>query len=264
VALAVEIRGRGAPRLVLDHGFTQTARSWEPVAARLERDHELALVDAPGHGGSAGVDVDMPSGARLLVASAGPGVYVGYSMGARLCLHAALDRPDAVGGLVLLGVNPGIEDAGERAARRVADEATAAGIERDGVDVFLERWLAQPLFAGLSADAAGVAERRRNTAAGLAASLRRAGTGTHNLWPRLAEMTVPTLVVAGERDRKLTAIGRRVARALGSATTFATVRDAGHAAHLEQPDAFVAVVQRWLDAQAVSQTPNAKQAPNTS
>ena len=48
----------------------------------------------------------------------------------------------------------------------------------EGIDRFLEAWLAQPLFAGLSARRAQIEDRRRNTVAGLVSSLELAGTGT--------------------------------------------------------------------------------------
>jgi 2-succinyl-6-hydroxy-2,4-cyclohexadiene-1-carboxylate synthase len=57
---------------------------------------------------------------------------------------------------------------------------------------------------------------------------------------------MPVLVVAGARDEKFTALGRRMVDAIGSSATFASVSDAGHAAHLEQPAAFVTLVERWL------------------
>ena len=137
---------------------------------------------------------------------------------------------------MLLGATAGIVDDGERAARRAADEALAADLERDGLEVFLERWLALPLFAGLSPDAAGVDDRRRNTAAGLAASLRLAGTGSQaDLWGRLGRLDVPVLVLAGERDAKFAGIGRELAAAIGENARFEAVAGAGHAAHLEQP-----------------------------
>jgi 2-succinyl-6-hydroxy-2,4-cyclohexadiene-1-carboxylate synthase len=241
-------QGRGAPRLVLVHGFTQTGRSWHTVAADLAGDHEVVVVDAPGHGASP-VAGDFTAGAEAIAEAGGPGVYIGYSMGARYCLAAGLARPDVVLGLVLLGVNPGIEDAAERTARRAGDDALADRIERDGVDTFLVTWLAQPLFASLPPDAADVADRRRNTAAGLAASLRTAGTGVQPvLWDRAAGLGVPVLVLAGDRDDKFVAIGRRFAAQVGEVACFDTIAEAGHAAHLEQPVAFVAAVRAWLAA----------------
>jgi 2-succinyl-6-hydroxy-2,4-cyclohexadiene-1-carboxylate synthase len=50
------------------------------------------------------------------------------------------------------------------------------------------------------------------------------------------------LVLAGARDEKFVALGRRLASTIGDNGTFDVVPDAGHAAHLEQPDAFVSLL----------------------
>jgi 2-succinyl-6-hydroxy-2,4-cyclohexadiene-1-carboxylate synthase len=248
MGLHVDRRGRG-PTVVLVHGFTQTGRSWEPIAADLCTDHAVVLVDAPGHGGSADVAADLVAGGGLLAAVGGRATYVGYSMGARLCLHTALARPDLVAGLVLLGGTAGIEDETERAERRAQDQATAARIEADGLAEFLVSWLAQPLFAGLTDEQAGVADRMENTAAGLRSSLELAGTGTQQpLWDRLDELTMPVLALAGQRDQRFTALAARMAEAIGASATVTTVPGAGHAAHLEEPDGFLAVLRPWLAA----------------
>jgi 2-succinyl-6-hydroxy-2,4-cyclohexadiene-1-carboxylate synthase len=244
--LAARSSGAG-DRVVLVHGFTQTGRSWDRIAADLACDHEVVTVDAPGHGGSGAIHADLPTTATLLAATTGQATYVGYSMGGRICLHLALAHPELVTGLVLLGATAGIDDPGERAVRRAGDDALAAEIERDGVDTFLDRWLANPMFAGLPDDPAERAERRHNTAAGLAASLRLVGTGTQEpRWDRLGALTMPVLVLAGEHDAKFTELGRRLASSIGDNASFATVPGAGHAAHLEQPEAFVHLVREWL------------------
>ncbi len=252
MAIGWEAVGTGG-RIVLVHGFTQTARSWAAIAADLASDHEVVMVDAPGHGASTAVRAGLTAGAQAIAAAAGPGVYVGYSMGARYVLRAALTCPDVVQAAVLLGVNPGIEDTAERAARRAADEALAARIEGDGVDAFLDEWLAQPLFASLPRSAADGADRRRNTAAGLASSLRLAGTGAEpDVWAELGGLDLPVLVLAGEADAKFRAIGERVAAAVGANARFEVVPGAGHAAHLEQPGAFLRLLRAWLGRQPES------------
>ena len=247
MGLHVEREGAG-PTLVLVHGFTQTGRSWGRVAADLRRDHEVVRPDAPGHGGSSAIEADLPTGGDLLVdAVGGPATYVGYSMGARLSLHAALQHPDAVRGLVLLGGTAGLEDAEERATRVTSDRALATRLATDGVDAFLERWLAQPLFARLPSDEEDRADRRRNTVAGLRSSLLLAGTGTQvPAWDRLRRLAMPVLAVAGADDAKFAALAQRMAERIGDNATVALVPDAGHAAHLEQPDAFVALLRGWL------------------
>jgi 2-succinyl-6-hydroxy-2,4-cyclohexadiene-1-carboxylate synthase len=247
VRLQSERDGAG-PRIVLVHGFGQTARCWGPLAPALAAaGHEVVRVDAPGHGASAGVAADLPTAGRLLAEAGGPAVYLGYSMGARMALHVATEAPGAVRALVLIGGTPGIEDDGERAERRASDAALAAGIRADGVDAFVDRWLAMPMFAGLPPEGRFVAERRRNTAEGLARSLELAGTGSQRpLWDALPGIDVPVLAVAGALDDKYAAIAERTAAAAGADARAALVPGAGHSAHLERPGTTIDLVLAWL------------------
>ena len=235
-------------RVVLVHGFTQTSASWKHMASRLRSDHEVVSVDAPGHGGSGATRSDLTAGASLLVDVGGRAVYVGYSMGARLCLRAALDYPDAIGALVLIGATAGIDDPAERAQRRRCDNELAERIEAIGVEAFLHEWLAQPLFEGLPSDVDERASRLANTADGLASSLRLAGTGTMDppWWHELAQITAPTAVVSGGLDHKFTALGHRLVDAIGPNATMHQVVGAGHAAHLHDPGSVEQIVRQTL------------------
>jgi 2-succinyl-6-hydroxy-2,4-cyclohexadiene-1-carboxylate synthase len=247
------------PRLVLAHGFTQTGGIWGPMADDLAADHQVVAVDLPGHGGSAGVRADLTAGARLLTDVGGFGDYLGYSMGARFCLQAALCCPDRVRSLVLVSGTAGIEDERLRAERMASDEALAveldppratvqAGDEQERVDAFLRRWLGRPLFAGIPDGSTGLAQRRANSAAGLASSLRLAGTGGQApLWDQLHTLAMPVLVITGERDTKFTALGGRMVRAIGANATHVVVPGVGHTAHLEDPGPVTALVRDHLD-----------------
>jgi 2-succinyl-6-hydroxy-2,4-cyclohexadiene-1-carboxylate synthase len=245
--LAAWTCGEG-PRLVFVHGFTQTANSWKPIAARLAADgYESVVVDAPGHGRSADVRADMREAADMLAALCGFGVYVGYSLGGRLCIHAALMHPHLVRGLAVVGASPGIADEDDRGNRRATDNELADHIEVVGVEAFLDEWLAQPLFAGLVVDEEQRGDRLTNTSAGLASSLRQAGAGAQaSLWPRLRELNMPVLTMAGELDGKYNAIGRQIAASVPEGR-FEGIGGAGHAAHLQDPDQVVAVLQSWLN-----------------
>jgi 2-succinyl-6-hydroxy-2,4-cyclohexadiene-1-carboxylate synthase len=246
--LHAERRGAGPP-LVLVHGFTQTGRCWGPEADALAVDHEVVLVDAPGHGGSADVIAGLRTGGRLIADQGGEATYLGYSMGARFCLHIALTNPELVRGLVLLGGTAGIEDPVEREQRRQQDLGTADRLQRDGLERFLDDWLAQPLFAGLPPERAFRSERLQNTVDGLCSSLEQAGTGSQDpSWHKLHRLTMPVLVLAGSEDGKFAALAERMAREIGGNAELALVEGAGHAAHLEQPDRFLAIVQPWLAA----------------
>jgi 2-succinyl-6-hydroxy-2,4-cyclohexadiene-1-carboxylate synthase len=249
--LQVEQRGSGPPVVML-HGFTQTARLWGPFGDRLAQDHTLIGLDLPGHAGSDAVRADLPTTAALVrdavVATIGdvPSDLLGYSLGARVALHVATGTDLAIGRLVLVGATGGIEDADARARRREADEATAAALEASGnVDAFIARWLSSPMFAGL-ANAAQPEERRRNSAAGLASSLRLAGTGTQEpLWDRLAELRAPTLALAGTDDARFGAHALRLAQSAPNAIA-TLIPGGGHAVHLAQPLVVARVVHQWL------------------
>lgn len=232
-------------RVVLVHGFTQTGASWAPIVdelVRLAPELDVHTPDAPGHGSAATRRVDLHGAARDLGEHHGPATYVGYSMGGRIALHLALDRPELVRRLVLIGTTPGIDDPVQRAERRDSDESLARRLEHIGVDAFLAEWLDGPLFATLSDEAAGLEARRSNTVEGLAFALRSLGTGRQTpLWDRLAEIAAPTLVIAGGADTKFAAIGRRMVDALPAGTVL-EVPGAGHAVHLERPGVVAAAI----------------------
>ena len=233
--------------VVLLHGFTQTGRSWGRVERTAkEAGHVVAAPDLRGHGASAAVrPVDFPHVVADVTALADDAVLCGYSMGGRIALHAALAHPHRVRRLVLISTTAGIEDSAERAERRAADEVLATEIERDGLEAFAARWAAQPLFAGLAQEAAATAcaDRLRNDAAGLAAALRGLGTGVMEpVWQRLGELRMPVAVLAGARDAKFLALARRLVGALPAAT-LTVVPGAGHALHLEAPEAVAAALE---------------------
>jgi 2-succinyl-6-hydroxy-2,4-cyclohexadiene-1-carboxylate synthase len=234
--------------LVLLHGFTQTGRSWQPIAHALAGRYRALAPDLPGHGSFA---ERRPASfaacdAYLRALVDGPFTLAGYSMGGRIALHAAFSLGPRVERLVLIGASPGIADQAERAARAAADAALADRIEAIGIEAFVREWGAQPLFAGMPRGVAELADedRLRNTAAGLAAALRGLGTGVMPpLWERLGELALPVDLVVGERDEKFRAIAERMGAALPSARLH-VVEGAGHAVHLEAPDAVVELLMR--------------------
>lgn len=238
---------RGPDRLVLVHGFTQTLRSWDRLTDDLTELFQVVRVDLPGHGGSSAAELDFAETAAAIGDAGGVATYVGYSMGGRLCLRLALDHPELVRALVLVGASPGLADPGERAARRAADEALAGEIERTGTVAFLERWLAQPMFATLAPEPADLESRAANPPAGLAGALRRLGTGAQEpLWDRLGELEMPVLLVTGQEDAKFCALAEEMAAAIGPNAQVVALAGAGHAAHLERPAGFCRLLGAFL------------------
>jgi 2-succinyl-6-hydroxy-2,4-cyclohexadiene-1-carboxylate synthase len=239
--------GKGDP-VVLLHGFTQSGAAWEPIGPSLAGAHTVITIDAPGHGQSSAVVADLPGGADLMAATvATPAAWVGYSMGGRFALHVALRHPEIVTRLVLVSATAGIDDPDERAARRGADDQLADRVKAEGVEAFVRWWLERPLFATLPPEAAALESRLQGNAAGLASSLRSAGTGTQEpLWGELPSLTMPVLVIAGALDTGYVAAAHRLVESVGTNATLAVIEGAGHACHLEKPDAFLGLVAPFL------------------
>jgi 2-succinyl-6-hydroxy-2,4-cyclohexadiene-1-carboxylate synthase len=227
--------------LVLLHGFSGTRHAWDGVVARLdsERYRPLAL-DLPGHGQASAVGGPITFEscvAAVLAASPERFALCGYSLGGRVALHVALAAPERVSRLVLVSCSPGVEDDSERAARRASDELLAVELESIPFEQFIERWRTQPLFVDDPPDVGERAreDQRRNDPLALAKVMRGLGTGEMApLWDRLGELTMPSTLVAGERDAKFRAIGERVVALMPDAEL--VVIPGGHSLALESPD----------------------------
>lgn len=242
---------------MLLHGFTGGAATWTSCRERLEGLHVIAP-DLPGHGRSPSPPPDMGFGeaadavVRVLDdAGVERAAWLGYSMGGRVALQIALRHPARVDRLIVESASPGIADEAERARRAQADSALADSIERSGLESFVERWAAQPLFATqarLSADLLAGERRVRlaGSARGLAAGLRVLGVGRQpSLWPLLGRIAAPVLLVVGNEDAKYVGLARSMVSELPDAS-LERVTGAGHTVHLERPVEFWNAVRAFL------------------
>jgi 2-succinyl-6-hydroxy-2,4-cyclohexadiene-1-carboxylate synthase len=219
-------------------GFTQTAGCWKPIIDILQP-LECRAIDVPTNG-------DFVTTAKEIGDLGGPGIYVGYSMGGRLALQLALDRPDLVDGLVLVSASAGIADHAERRRRYLEDLALADRIEANGRETFLDEWLAQPLFAGI--DVVNARRHRLPTAPAIASQLRRLGQGVQTpLWGRLRELDMPIVLVVGERDPKYMGTATEMLAQIGMNATIEIVPDCSHAVPLEWPGAVATVIVEFFE-----------------
>jgi 2-succinyl-6-hydroxy-2,4-cyclohexadiene-1-carboxylate synthase len=256
----VFVAGQGTPIFLL-HGFTGSAATWFPHIG-LARQFRLIAIDLPGHGATQAppdparyradqVVADLLAVADSLLGTNTPFALLGYSMGGRLAMHVALAAPKRITALALESASPGIVDAGERDDRRRRDEALAERIERDGTAPFVEYWEALPLFAsqaGLpeATRAALRTQRLVQSPVGLANSLRGFGAGVQAyLGHDLAGLSMPVLLITGALDAAYQTHANEMAASIAD-TQVASVAGAGHTVHLEQPDAFQAIVLDFL------------------
>jgi 2-succinyl-6-hydroxy-2,4-cyclohexadiene-1-carboxylate synthase len=172
-------------------------------------------------------------------------------MGARAALLHALAHPAHWKAVILISGNPGIEDAAERYRRVVSDHALAEKILNDGVSDFLDAWQQTPMIRSQQNIRVDwrtdmLANRLQQTAAGLAQSVQQFGLAScPNLWPTLAQLSCPTLIISGELDTKYSLIAQRMAQTLAQAK-WVSIPRVGHMPHLEAPEATASAVRNFL------------------
>ena len=259
VDLYVECHGSGPPLLML-HGFAGSVAAMRELATELARDSTVYVVDLPGHGRSeAPRDVRCYRMERcisqLLALFDTLGLQrvgvLGYSMGARVALSLCAAHPERVCSALLLGVSPGILNPDDRRARVAADDQWVRRLREDGLEAFMDDWIDRPLFAGFKRlDQQRQSEQRALRLAqrphGLMLSLQGMGTGVMPpLHTSLAEIDCPVALVVGELDVKFRTIARELLKYLPRAS-LSLVSGAGHAAHVENTDEFVAIARRFF------------------
>jgi 2-succinyl-6-hydroxy-2,4-cyclohexadiene-1-carboxylate synthase len=251
--------GREGPPVVFLHGFTGSGGFWSPIADRLAPRH-CVLPDLPGHGRTAAPlpaelwDLDRTATAladALERIGVGPCDLVGYSMGGRLALHLALQDGSRFRRLALVGASPGLDSAKEREQRVEADEELCRLLEIEGIEAFVSRWEALPLFAtqrelpSEQRDAMHAMRLEQDSRA-LAAALRAFGVGLQRpLGPALGRLQMPVLLVAGGRDSKYCQVIEQMRERIPGARA-EIVAESGHAVSLERPEEFTALLASFL------------------
>ncbi len=246
------------PTLVVLHGFLGSGQDWAAVAGRLQADWRIVAIDLPGHGGSAHL-VDVKQYTMSAAAAAvqqtldrlgvGQAALLGYSMGGRLALYLGLHAPWRFTCLALESASPGLRTAGERAARRAADEQLAQRLEHESLVDFLTAWYNLPLFAGLRQHPdfpALLTRRQANHPQALARSLRGMGVGVQpSLWDAWARCSLPTLLLVGGEDDKYVALAAEMQR-LHPPAQVAILAGCTHTPHLENVEAFITALRPFL------------------
>lgn len=256
--LAYDARGPvSAPALVLLHSGVATMRMWEPQLAALAAGHRVVRLDLRGFGATKHQDLPYSNRADVRAVMDHLGVpsatVVGAGRGATIALDLALESPDRVDGVVLVGGGPSgftassLTDEEHRRFDEL-DEAAESGDRHRLTRLETALWAAGPfrLEADLDPDFVAFAHE---LAAANAAQPDHVGTPQPLEPPaagRLAELGVPALVMVGEYD--LSPVRAQYAHlldALPDATGFC-FQDAAHLPNLEHPDEFTHVLLDWL------------------
>ena len=259
------------PPLVLLHGDGESAFDWTWTLPVLARTHRVYAPDLPGSGGASKPAADYSpaflerfAGAFLDALGIERAAVVGSSLGGLAALRLALSESSRVSTLVLVassGLGRAVTPALVSVTTPVYGDLAIAWAGTP-LGATQRAWMrAGLLFARPDrAPSAWISEQVRLAqmpgflAAQLAALRAELGPfgqrGREVLLDRLPELTMPTLVVWGARDRVLPAYQGREAFARLRKGSLELFPDCGHPPHVECPDLFVAALERFLDAGA--------------
>ncbi len=241
----------GGPPVVILHGLFGQARNFGVVQRRIAATRRVIALDLRNHGASPhamGMTYAEMAGdvvATLAAMGVGPCALIGHSMGGKVAMTVALTRPEVVGRLLVADIAP-VPSPPRFAAIIAAMRGVAL---RDG----LTRTEADAALAGVVTDAGmrgfllqnmrfgGVPEWKLGLdeiAAGLADVLD---------WPSFdTTYDGPALFLGGARSDYILPEYRPAIRALFPRARMATLRDAGHWLHADNPEGFIAVLEAFL------------------
>ena len=241
---AHEAESTARPAVILIHGAGGTSLFWPPQIRRLHNQRIFAI-DLPGHGRSEGVGHHLiPDYAQNILdfmkaLGLRAAVMVGHSMGSAVALNLAVQFPESVIGLGLLG-----SGAKMRVAPDLLESASSPPGFRNAIQLITEGSYAPESGARLKELAARrMAETRQSVLHGdlLACN-------AFNLSDQLSKIAVPTLIVCGAEDRMTPPKLSESLRDQISGARLALIPRAGHMAMLEQPAQVADHLLRFLEA----------------
>jgi pimeloyl-[acyl-carrier protein] methyl ester esterase len=250
----IETRGAG-PALVLIHGWAMHGGIFAPLVERLQSRFQLHLVDLPGHGRSR--DDDSPLAlapvAERLVAEIPRALWLGWSLGGLVALQAAQKHPAAVRGLAMLCASPRFvrqddwpqgmaASVFENFAAELADDYRGTldrflMLEAQGSDHMRQelRLLREQLFVH--------GEPTRQALCDGLDILQRS-----DLRAGLPALTMPSLWIAGRRDRLVSPAAMQAASERARGARYVEIPSGGHAPFLTHADEVVAALDAFVEA----------------
>jgi pimeloyl-ACP methyl ester carboxylesterase len=241
VEIYYEVHGEG-PVILLSHGYGSTSQMWQGQVEPLSRDHKLVIWDMRGHGQSDypqdqslySEEATVADMAALLDAvGAKTAIVGGLSLGGYMSLAFHRVYPERVEALLIIDTGPGFRKDEARDAWNQNALRTA------------QRWEEQ----GLGPLQALTPERRiatHRSAEGLAQAAR--GMLTQRdaaVMDSLPTIKVPSLIVVGADDTGFLAAADYMAAKIAGAEKV-VIPEAGHAANIDQPEAFNVAVMDFL------------------
>lgn len=237
------------PALVFSNSLGTDLSMWDAQAAALGDTFRIVRYDTRGHGASATPDAPASLarlGHDLLALLDHLGLarahLCGLSLGGLTAQWLAIHHPARVERLVLSNTAARIGSVESWNARIAAVEAGGMAAIADAV---LARFFSPTLRIAQPETVDGYGAKLLSTnPAGYAACC--AALRDADLRSLVKQITAPTLVIAGALDEAAPPRQSQELRAAISASTLALLEEAAHLANVERPDAFSALLRRFL------------------
>jgi pimeloyl-ACP methyl ester carboxylesterase len=250
--------GGDGPPLVMLHGFTGHAHTWDHTAAALRPRYRVLALDQRGHGDTQWAHA---YGSRLMVEDVRRFLdaleldrvtLMGLSMGGNVAYLFAATYPERVDRLVVLDIGPEVAPAG---AARIAGGLDAPDTFASEDEAVSQARLANPRPTDQSLRHRVVHNLRPDGKGGLTYKWDKAlrdGTASRDdhspaeRWAAWRAVRVPTLLVRGAESDILAAGTAEQMVAENPNATLAVIDDCGHSITLDRPESLVEVLRPWL------------------
>ncbi|WP_010233903.1 2-succinyl-6-hydroxy-2,4-cyclohexadiene-1-carboxylate synthase [Clostridium arbusti] len=251
-----QIKGVGKPIICL-HGFSENLSTWNLL--KLEG-YQLILIDFIGHGKSDKPYSRKYYSLKVMIKHLNKIIYelnlkkysmLGYSMGGRIALAYAIAYSNEIDKLILESTSYGEAGFINRLKRRRKDLNLAKSILKDGIEWFDDYWSNLSIFESqrkLSKSITDEIRKRRlsNRTYALSNTLMCSGQGKFPcMKSNIRKLSMPLLYISGEYDKKYRHVGENFKK-FNANIKHETIKGVGHNTHIEDPNAFIEVLSKFL------------------
>jgi 3-oxoadipate enol-lactonase len=241
-----------APAVTLSHSLATDLSMWDPQMEALTSKYRVLRYDTRGHGGTDAPDgpytlEQLAEDVRALLHTVGieRTHFVGLSMGGMIGQVLALSHSQMLRSLVLCDTSSRVPPEMKPVwAERIAT-TRAKGMEPH-VETTIERWFTAPFREQQSAAVNPVRAMIRATSAegymGCCSAIQ-----SLDLTERLAQISLPTLIIVGEEDMGTPVAASQVIQEQIQDSQLEILKSAAHLSNMEQPEAFNQALLAFLN-----------------